>query len=47
MKWLQLVYETVWFRCHPITGPVAPDDPMPTIYPTWRQAWETAKACVL
>ena len=43
MKTLRVLYETVWFRCHPITGPVSPADPSPVIYPTWRMSYELAK----
>lgn len=38
-----IIYDTVWFKVHPITGPVAPDDPMPTIYMGWCAAYRLAK----
>lgn len=46
MKLLRIAYNTIWFCCHPITGPVSPTDSMPTIYPTWRQAFELARGLV-
>lgn len=46
MRLLHLIYLTIWFRCHPITGPVAPDDPMPPLYPTLAHAYELARLCV-
>ncbi len=44
MTWLHIIHDTIWFRCHPIAGPVAPDDPMPAVYPTWRGAFGLARA---
>ena len=43
MTWAKIIYNTIWFRCHPITGPIAPDDPMPVTYPSWRAAWDVAR----
>ena len=43
MKWLHIIYDTIWFRCHPIIGPVAPDDPMPVVYFSLREAFDFAK----
>lgn len=43
MNYLKLISNTIWFRCHPATGPVAPDDPTPTQWFTWREAFELAR----
>ena len=43
MKWIKIAYDTVWFKLHPITGPVDPGDPTPVCYPTWRAAWDVAR----
>lgn len=43
---LRILCETIWFRYHPITGPVAPDDPMPVCYMTWREAFSLARELV-
>jgi hypothetical protein len=43
MKWLHIIYDTIWFRTHPFIGPVAPDDPCPFIYPTWEEAYRLAR----
>lgn len=40
---IKIAYDTVWFKVHPITGPVAPDDPMPVVYMGWREAYSLAK----
>lgn len=42
-NWLTILYDTIWFRVHPFTGPVAPNDPCPNVYPTWRQAFNLAR----
>lgn len=47
MKYLIVLRETLWFRCHPITGPVDADDPTPTIYFSWREAFDLAWKCVI
>ncbi len=39
MKWLHILYDTIWLRCHPITG----GEDIPTIYPSWRAAWTVAR----
>lgn len=43
MKWLRIIHDTIWFRCHPFIGPVAANDPCPTIYPDWRAAYRLAR----
>lgn len=42
MRLFRVVYDTVWFRCHPITGPITGGDPLPVMYPTWAMAWHLA-----
>lgn len=46
MKWLHILYLTIWFRCHPLVNRVAADDPMTETYPTVREAWALARTCV-
>lgn len=41
-RWFIFYEALVWFKTHPITGPVADDDSTPVIYPTWTQAFYLA-----
>lgn len=39
MKWLHIVYDTIWFRVHPVWS----DEYGHALYPCWRASWNTAR----
>lgn len=39
MTWIKIIYDTVWYRCHPFTS----DEHGHGMYMTWRTAWELAR----
>lgn len=39
MKWFTILYDTIWFRCHPVWQ----DADGRALYPSWRAAYDTAK----
>lgn len=43
MKWITVIYNTVWFRTHPVWGRTGAR----AIYPSWRAAFETARILYL
>ena len=38
MKWMHVLYDTVWVRCHPVWQ----DERGRGLYPSWRAAWDVA-----
>lgn len=43
MRFLRVLYLTIWLKVHPVTGPVSDTDPSPVLYTTWRQAYTVAQ----
>lgn len=39
MTWLRILYDTIWFRCHPVWQ----DERGRALYPSWRGSFETAR----